>query len=80
MAVPITLPDLGTDAAVFSLWHVVPGERVFEGDRVAEILLPGVVFDVAAPATGTLSGRVARPRDRVAAGQILGTITPDPDV
>ena len=79
MSVPITLPDLGADSVVFSLWHVGPGERVYEGDRVAEVLIPGVVFDVPAPATGVVREQVTRPRDRLIAGQVLGTIDPDPD-
>ena len=79
MPVPITLPDLGSDRAVLSLWHVRPGERVYEGDRVAEVLIPGAVVDVSAPATGTLADRLALPSDRLTAGQVLGTIDPDPD-
>ena len=46
--VPITLPELGDPRAVFSLWYVRPGDRVFEGDRVAEVLIPGATFDVLA--------------------------------
>jgi pyruvate/2-oxoglutarate dehydrogenase complex dihydrolipoamide acyltransferase (E2) component len=70
---PITLPDLGV-GAVLSLWHVRPGDPVFEGDRVAEVLLPGVTFDVPAPRTGVLAERLAMPNDPVTAGQVLGTI------
>lgn len=80
MPVSITLPDLGTATTVFSLWHVGPGERVYEGDRVAEVVLPGVVFDVAAPTTGIVRECVARPRDRLTVGQLLGTIDPDPEL
>ena len=71
--VPITVPDLGADA-VLSVWYVHPGEPVYEGDRVAEVLLPGVTVDVHAPATGTLADRRARPGDRVRAGDTLGTV------
>jgi pyruvate/2-oxoglutarate dehydrogenase complex dihydrolipoamide acyltransferase (E2) component len=72
--VPITLPDLGDPRAVFSLWYVRPGDRVYEGDRVAEVLIPGATFDVPAPATGTLTERSALPNDPVTPGQVLGTI------
>jgi pyruvate/2-oxoglutarate dehydrogenase complex dihydrolipoamide acyltransferase (E2) component len=72
--VPITLPDLGAPRAVLSLWYVRPGDRVYEGDRVAEVLIPGATFDVPAPATGTLADRFALPNDPVTAGQVLGTI------
>ncbi len=79
MPVPITLPDLGPARAVLSLWFVRPGERVYEGDRVAEVLIPGATFDVAAPATGTIAERLALPSDPLVTGQVLGTIDPDPD-
>ena len=77
--VPITLPELGSPRPVLSLWYVGPGERVYEGDRVAEVLIPGATFDVAAPATGIVVERLARPNDPLAVGQVLGTIDPDPD-
>ena len=72
--VPITLPDLGTPRATFSLWYVRPGDRVFEGDRVAEVLIPGATFDVSAPATGVLAERLALPNDPLTPGQVLGWI------
>ena len=71
---PIALPDLGTPRVVFSLWYVRPGDRVFEGDRVAEVLIPGATFDVPAPATGTLTEPLALPNDALATGQVLGVI------
>jgi pyruvate/2-oxoglutarate dehydrogenase complex dihydrolipoamide acyltransferase (E2) component len=73
--VPITLPDVGADA-VMSVWYIRPGEPVYEGDRVAEVLLPGVTVDVHAPATGTLGDRHVLPGDRVGPGDTLGTIIP----
>jgi pyruvate/2-oxoglutarate dehydrogenase complex dihydrolipoamide acyltransferase (E2) component len=72
--VTITLPDLGTERATFSLWYVRPGDRVFEGDRVAEVLIPGATFDVPSPANGVLAERHALPNDQLAAGQVLGVI------
>ncbi|MBX3399739.1 MAG: lipoyl domain-containing protein [Gemmataceae bacterium] len=73
-AVPIVLPDLGSPNCHFSLWLVRPGERVREGDRVAEIVFPGAVVDLSAPADGTLRERLARPGDSVVAGQTIGTL------
>ena len=73
--VPITLPDVGS-AAVLSLWYVRPGEPVYEGDRVAEVLLPGVTVDVHAPANGTLADRLALTGDEVRPGDTLGTVRP----
>lgn len=72
--VSITLPDLGSERVSFSLWYVRLGDRVFEGDRVAEVLLPGATFDVPAPATGTLAERLALPTDPLSASQVLGMI------
>jgi pyruvate/2-oxoglutarate dehydrogenase complex dihydrolipoamide acyltransferase (E2) component len=71
---PIALPDLGTNRVTFSLWYVQPGERVFEGDRVAEVLIPGATFDVPAPAGGVLAERLALPNDLLTPGQVLGCI------
>lgn len=73
-AVPIVLPDLGSDRCRLSLWLVRTGEAVREGDRVAEVVFPGAVVDIAAPTDGVLRERIARPGDALAAGQRLGTI------
>jgi pyruvate/2-oxoglutarate dehydrogenase complex dihydrolipoamide acyltransferase (E2) component len=70
---PILLPDLGAPAVV-SLWHVQPGERVFEGDRVVEVLIPGAAIAVAAPITGIMRERIKQPNDRVITGDVLGVI------
>ena len=75
--ITITLPDLGTARATFSLWYVRPGDRVFEGDRVAEVLIPGATFDVPAPANGVLVERLTLPNDLLTAGQVLGVIQED---
>jgi pyruvate/2-oxoglutarate dehydrogenase complex dihydrolipoamide acyltransferase (E2) component len=72
--VSINLPELGSERATLSLWYVRPGERVFEGDRVAEVLIPGATFDVPAPATGILRDRIALPNDPLTPGQVLGVI------
>jgi pyruvate/2-oxoglutarate dehydrogenase complex dihydrolipoamide acyltransferase (E2) component len=70
----IALPELGTPRVSFSLWYVRPGDRVFEGDRVAEVLIPGATFDIPASATGTLAEQLAFPRDTLTPGQVLGWI------
>jgi pyruvate/2-oxoglutarate dehydrogenase complex dihydrolipoamide acyltransferase (E2) component len=57
-----------------SLWYVRPGDVVIEGDRVAEVLIPGATYDVAAPATGKLAERLALSSDVLTTGQILGWI------
>ncbi|QEL19677.1 lipoyl domain-containing protein [Limnoglobus roseus] len=76
---PILLPELGVEVGRFSLWYVRPGEAVTAGDRVAEILIPGLTIDVAAPADGVLRERLALPGDVVHSGQSLGLIEPPAD-
>jgi pyruvate/2-oxoglutarate dehydrogenase complex dihydrolipoamide acyltransferase (E2) component len=77
MAVPVLLPDVGTSEVRVSIWHLQPGEPVYEGDRLVEVILPGATFDVPAPASGVLRDRLTLPGDIVAPGQVLGTIEPD---
>jgi len=74
MRVPLTLPDLGAgneDLRV-SCWLVDLGDAVDEGDRVVEILMDGITFDVLAERSGTLT-RIERPLDAVVrTGDVLG--------
>ena len=74
MKTAVTLPDLGTPRVTFSLWYVRVGDRVIEGDRVAEVLIPGATVDVHASVSGTLAEQLAFPNDALAAGQVLGWI------
>jgi pyruvate/2-oxoglutarate dehydrogenase complex dihydrolipoamide acyltransferase (E2) component len=74
MQTNIVLPELGAGPAVLSVWFADPGDAVFEGDRLVEVLVGGATFDVAAPATGRLAARHALPRDFVTAGQVLGQV------
>ncbi len=74
MTTPLLLPDLGSDRATFSLWHVAVGERVRPGERVAEVLIPGAVVDVSAPVAGVLRECQVRPGELLSAGQVLGVI------
>jgi pyruvate/2-oxoglutarate dehydrogenase complex dihydrolipoamide acyltransferase (E2) component len=74
MSTPIFLPDLGSTPVTFGLWHVGVGERVMEGERVAEVVIRGAVIDLPAPASGTLAEQFARPADTLHPGQTLGTV------
>ncbi|MCC6417935.1 MAG: biotin attachment protein [Gemmataceae bacterium] len=74
MVRPILLPELGGGPVVLSAWFATVGERVYEGDRLIEVLLDGATFDVAAPTTGRLVEKFAHPDDRVTAGQQLGVV------
>ena len=56
MRVPISLPELGAhnEPVRISCWLADLGELVDEGDRLVEVLIHGVTFDVPAPASGML--------------------------
>ncbi|QJX00725.1 lipoyl domain-containing protein [Frigoriglobus tundricola] len=73
----ITVPELGVPRAAFSLWHVRIGDRVTEGDRVAEVLIPGAVFDISAPASGIFTERTVQPGDALRPGQVIGAVRED---
>jgi pyruvate/2-oxoglutarate dehydrogenase complex dihydrolipoamide acyltransferase (E2) component len=77
MRTPITLPELGLPAdrrVTLSAWYAAPGDLVFEGDRLVEVLTDGATFDVSCPATGCLVERHALPRDVLTVGQVLGVV------
>lgn len=76
MTVPLIVPDLGTPAVTLSVWHVSDGERVEEGDRVVEVLIPGAVIDLSAPAAGRLSRCLASVGARLTDGQVIAIIAP----
>jgi len=81
MAVPIILPELGVrDGTVrISCWLVDLGDRVDAGDRVVEVLTPGITCDVSAPTSGTIT-RIEKPFETAAkTGEVLGWIEPDED-
>jgi pyruvate/2-oxoglutarate dehydrogenase complex dihydrolipoamide acyltransferase (E2) component len=74
MRTPIILPELGAAPVVLSAWFADPGDAVYEGDRLVEVLVGGATFDVSSPATGRLVEKVALRNDRLAPGQVLGFV------
>lgn len=79
--VAVTTPDLGSPEPVrVSGWLVEVGETVRVGDRLVELLMPGVTYDVAAPATGRLIEADAAAGASVRPGDVLGTIEVDEGV
>ena len=74
MRTEIILPELGAAPVVLSVWFADPGDEVFEGDRLVEVLVGGATFDVAAPATGRLAERRVLPDQPVRPGQVLGVV------
>ncbi len=74
MRTPVLLPDLGAagEELRVSCWLVDLGESVDVGDRIVEILMDGVTFDVSAEQSGILV-RVERPLDSIVrSGDVLG--------
>jgi pyruvate/2-oxoglutarate dehydrogenase complex dihydrolipoamide acyltransferase (E2) component len=80
MRTPIILPELGAAPVRLSLWFARPGDLVFEGDRLVEVVVAGATFDVSAPATGRLLERSAWPRDVLTPGQVLGMMESESEV
>lgn len=75
--VAVVLPDLGTGAdepIVVSHWFVARGDRVWEGDRLVEVLVGPATFDVPAPRTGRLAEVRRHEDDRIEPGGILGLV------
>jgi pyruvate/2-oxoglutarate dehydrogenase complex dihydrolipoamide acyltransferase (E2) component len=77
MRVEVILPELGAAPARLSVWFADPGDQVYEGDRLVEVLVAGATFDVPAPATGRLVERRAWPDDPVDSGHVLGLVEVD---
>lgn len=77
----VTTPDLGSSEPVrVSGWLVETGETVRAGDRLVELLMPGVTYDVPSPATGRLVRVDAVAGSRVRPGEVLGSIEIDEGV
>jgi len=74
MQTPIILPDLGADAIRLSVWFVDPGDHVYEGDRVVEVLSNGATFDISSPVTGRFVEKKAHADDPLVPGQLLGIV------
>ena len=73
---PVRLPELGVEQVLVTSWFVRPGESVEAGERLVEVLMPGVTIIVSAPTSGTLRS-IDRPVDASArTGEVLGWIAP----
>jgi pyruvate/2-oxoglutarate dehydrogenase complex dihydrolipoamide acyltransferase (E2) component len=76
---PILVPELGNgDLAVrLGCWLVDVGDEIIQGDRLAELILPGTVFELTATASGRLT-RIERANGAtVECGTVLGMFTPE---
>ena len=75
MSSPIRVPDLGVNDGIrLTAWLVEVGDAVLRGDRLVELLIPGVTFDVSAETDGTLIGKTQPLNAVVAVGDTLGWI------
>jgi len=66
MAVEFRLPELSdqTDEGVVVAWFKMEGAPVAKGERLLEVQMDKVSFEVVSPITGTIS-RILAPRDKV---------------
>ena len=74
MRIPIIVPDLHSEneSIRVSGWLVDEGDLVLAGDLVAEVLIPGITFDIMAESTGRLV-EILKPTDNsIQVGDILG--------
>jgi pyruvate/2-oxoglutarate dehydrogenase complex dihydrolipoamide acyltransferase (E2) component len=73
----VILPDLGTGPdvpIVVSHWFAARGDRVWEGERLVEVLVGPATFDVASPVSGRLAEIRGLEDDRVESGSVLGLV------
>jgi pyruvate/2-oxoglutarate dehydrogenase complex dihydrolipoamide acyltransferase (E2) component len=78
----VILPDLGTGPdvpIVVSHWFAARGDRVWEGERLVEVLVGPATFDVSSPVSGRLAEIHGQEDDRVEAGSVLGLIATTED-
>jgi pyruvate/2-oxoglutarate dehydrogenase complex dihydrolipoamide acyltransferase (E2) component len=75
---PVVVPKLDHPSRRVQLvqWLVDPGTAIHAGDRIAELLVAGVVFHLAAPVDGVLSRVAVRAHTPVRTGEILCWIDP----
>ncbi len=73
----VSLPELGTDRdepIVISHWFAAPGDEVWEGDRLVEVLVGPATFDVPSPQSGRLATIHCREDEQVRPGMVLGLL------
>ena len=74
MRVPIIVPNVGFGDETIHLsgWFIDEGDMVFAGDLVAEVLIPGVTFDISAETAGRLVEIKKSVDTAILPGDILG--------
>jgi pyruvate/2-oxoglutarate dehydrogenase complex dihydrolipoamide acyltransferase (E2) component len=73
---PILAPDLDLPGTPMTLsaWLASTGDRVVEGDRVAEVLAGAVTIDLESPATGILAEQLTTVDETLSVGQAIGIV------
>lgn len=73
----ITMPDIGADqeSIEVSAWLVQAGDTVTIGDRVVEVLIDGVTFDITADSSGVIRKIDAPTGTVVQTGMTLGWVS-----
>lgn len=76
MKTEIKLPELGAGDSTIRVsgWLVDIGERVAAGDRILEVFVHGMTFDVEAPVDGMLAGIDSPSQSVVSPGDTVGWI------
>lgn len=78
MLIPLLVPEVGVSPGKLRLstWLVSLGEEIVSGDRVVELLVPGMTFDVQAPVSGRIVRQEKSPDAPLETGDRLGWIEP----
>jgi pyruvate/2-oxoglutarate dehydrogenase complex dihydrolipoamide acyltransferase (E2) component len=82
MITEVRVPEIGSDPAEpisVSVWFADEGDPVFEGDRLVELLVGSVTFDVSAPADGRLAEQRAGDNEIVREGDIVAIVETEVD-
>jgi pyruvate/2-oxoglutarate dehydrogenase complex dihydrolipoamide acyltransferase (E2) component len=77
LRVDVVVPPIGYAEMRVGVWLAEPGDRVYAGDRIVEVLAQGVTCDISAPAAGRLAEQLAFAGDVVRPGQVVGVVTAD---
>ena len=78
----VTLPELGIapdEPILISHWYARRGDEIWEGERLVEVVVGAVTFDVPSPASGRLARIRVREDEQVRPGQVLAHLAVDGD-
>ncbi|MCE7795550.1 2-oxo acid dehydrogenase subunit E2 [Sphingobium sufflavum] len=75
------LPDIGEGIATAEIvaWHVRPGDRVAEDQRLADMMTDKATIEMESPVAGSIIELAGEPGDRVAIGATLAVIDMEED-